>query len=163
REKPQPALRVGRGVGPGRRALPAARAGRGRTAIGGMPAAQVRAPRSRGRCRRGTGPSGAAGRDALDRHRHGAGAARPAPAPAARPQLERGVALCRVELGPDDPRTVDARNSLVLLMLLEGRHAEAIPEAEETLAARRRALGDDAPPTLASWNNLAAALAGAGQ
>jgi hypothetical protein len=66
-------------------------------------------------------------------------------------------------LGPDDPDTMSARNSLAAAYHAAGRTAEAIPLVQHTLAIRERLLGADHPSTLASRNNLASAYRAIGQ
>jgi RNA polymerase sigma factor (sigma-70 family) len=66
-------------------------------------------------------------------------------------------------VGPDDPATLNSRNSLAAAYLAAGQAAEAIPLFEQTLAIRQRLLGPDHPDTLTSQNNLAAAYQDAGQ
>ena len=59
-------------------------------------------------------------------------------------------------LGPDDPDTLNARNSLAAVYQAAGRPAEAIPLFEQTLVSLERLLGPDDPDTLTAQNNLAA-------
>ena len=66
-------------------------------------------------------------------------------------------------LGPEDPDTLNAWNSLAAAYLATGRPADAIPLFERTLAGRQRLLGPDDPDTLTSQNNLAAAYQDAGR
>ena len=66
-------------------------------------------------------------------------------------------------LGPDDPDTLNSRNSLAAAYLAAGRTAQAIPLFEQILAVRQRLLGPGHPDTLTSQNNLAAAYQDAGR
>jgi RNA polymerase sigma factor (sigma-70 family) len=66
-------------------------------------------------------------------------------------------------LGPDDPDTLNSRNSLAAAYLAAGHAAEAIPLFEQTLTLRQRLLGPHDPETLNSRNNLAAAYQDAGR
>ena len=66
-------------------------------------------------------------------------------------------------LGPDDPDTLNAFNSLAAAYLAAGRVADAIPLFEQTLIARQMQLGPDDPDTLTSQNNLASAYQDAGR
>jgi len=66
-------------------------------------------------------------------------------------------------LGPDDPDTLSARNSLAAAYLAAGRTAQAIPLFEQTLAIQQGLLGPHDPETLTSRNNLAAAYQDAGR
>ncbi len=66
-------------------------------------------------------------------------------------------------LGPGDPDTLNARNSLAAAYLAADRVADAIPLFEQTLAVLQRQLGPDHPDTLISQNNLASAYQDAGR
>ena len=60
--------------------------------------------------------------------------------------------------GPDNPRTLTAANTLAVILAETGRYAEARDLGEDTLARRRRLLGEDHPDTLTSARNLAIAI-----
>jgi len=77
--------------------------------------------------------------------------------------LRRAVELRERELGPDDPATLDSRNSLGVLLAQAGRYGEAIALHEETLKRRKATLGVDHRDTLTSMNGLATAYSEAGQ
>ncbi|MBV9206616.1 MAG: tetratricopeptide repeat protein, partial [Actinobacteria bacterium] len=66
-------------------------------------------------------------------------------------------------LGPDDPDTMNARNSLAAAYQAAGQTEPAVRLFEQTLVGRERVLGPDHPDTLTSQNNLAAAYQDAGQ
>jgi len=66
-------------------------------------------------------------------------------------------------LGPDDPDTLNSRNSLAAAYLAADRVADAIPLFEQTLAVLQCQLGPDDPDTLTSQNNLASAYQDAGR
>ncbi len=66
-------------------------------------------------------------------------------------------------LGPDNPGTLNARNSLAAAYQAAGSAAEAIALFERTLVGRQRLLGADHPDTLTSQNNLAASYQAAGR
>ncbi len=66
-------------------------------------------------------------------------------------------------LGPEHPGTLTSRSNLAAAYQEAGRHAEAIPLHEKTLAARERVLGPEHPDTLLSRNNLASAYRQAGR
>jgi len=66
-------------------------------------------------------------------------------------------------LGPDDPDTLSARNSLAHAYRQTGRVADAVPLLERNLESGERLLGPDYPRTLASRNNLATAYRALGR
>jgi RNA polymerase sigma factor (sigma-70 family) len=66
-------------------------------------------------------------------------------------------------LGPGDPDTLNARNSLAAAYLAAGRVTDAIPLFEQTLTVFQRQLGPDHPDTLTAQNNLASAYQDAGR
>ena len=70
-------------------------------------------------------------------------------------ELERGTQLFDAELGPDHPKTLDARHSLAEAYHAAGRTAQAIPIHEATLKARESQLGPDHNDTLISRASLA--------
>jgi serine/threonine protein kinase len=75
---------------------------------------------------------------------------------AAEKQLRRAVELRERVLGPNDPSTLQSRNSLAVVVYDQRRFDEGIAIAEETLARRKAAFGADNDYTLASMTNLAA-------
>ena len=77
--------------------------------------------------------------------------------------LRRAVELREQELGPDDPATLESRNSLGVLLSQTGRSGEAIALHKETLEKFKAKLGSDDPHTLKSMNNLATAYSESGQ
>jgi eukaryotic-like serine/threonine-protein kinase len=70
-------------------------------------------------------------------------------------ELERGTQLFEAQLGPNHPKTLDARNSLAEAYHAAGRTAQAIPVHEATLKARESQLGPDHADTLTSRASLA--------
>jgi eukaryotic-like serine/threonine-protein kinase len=70
-------------------------------------------------------------------------------------ELERGTQLFEAQLGPDHPKTLDARHSLAEAYYVAGRTAQAIPLLEATLKARESQLGPDHNDTLISRASLA--------
>jgi tetratricopeptide (TPR) repeat protein/tRNA A-37 threonylcarbamoyl transferase component Bud32 len=76
----------------------------------------------------------------------------------ARPQLEKTVALHRKSLGPDHSDTLKATNELGMLLLDQGKPAEAEPLLRQNLETRRRLLGPEHAETLTTLNNLALLL-----
>ncbi|MFG3101659.1 tetratricopeptide repeat protein [Streptomyces sp. NPDC048182] len=64
--------------------------------------------------------------------------------------------------GPDDPRTLTARNNLACVYQAGANLNDAIALHEQNLADRTRVLGEDHPHTLTSRDNLARAYAEAG-
>ena len=70
---------------------------------------------------------------------------------------EQTLADCELELGPEHPDTLAARNNLALAYQTAGRTDEAIVLHEQALADRERVLGPDHPGTLNSRSNLAVA------
>jgi RNA polymerase sigma factor (sigma-70 family) len=66
-------------------------------------------------------------------------------------------------LGPGDPDTLNARNSLAAAYLAADRVADAIALFERTLAVLQHQLGPDDLDTLTSQNNLASAYQDAGR
>jgi serine/threonine protein kinase/Tfp pilus assembly protein PilF len=61
-------------------------------------------------------------------------------------------------LGPEHPETLRSRNDLGVVLLDEGRFADAEKSYRETLEIRRRVLGPEHPDTLQSMNNLGIVL-----
>jgi eukaryotic-like serine/threonine-protein kinase len=70
-------------------------------------------------------------------------------------ELERCTRLFEAELGPDHPKTLDARHSLGEAYHAAGRTAQAIPVHEATLKARESQLGLNHNDTLISRASLA--------
>jgi hypothetical protein len=66
-------------------------------------------------------------------------------------------------LGPDDPGTLDAANIVAIIVWETVRYGEARELDEDTLARRRRVLGEDHPATQRSARNLAEDLRALGQ
>ena len=66
-------------------------------------------------------------------------------------------------LGPDDPGTLNSRNSLAAAYRAAGRADDAIQLFQQTLVSRVRLLGPEHPDTQISQNNLAAAYHDAGR
>jgi serine/threonine protein kinase len=77
--------------------------------------------------------------------------------------LRRAVELREQWLGPDDPGTLDSRNSLGVLLTQTGRHAEAIASLEETLKKSKVTLGPDDKGTIQYMKNLGDAYVDAGK
>ncbi|MFO0887852.1 MAG: serine/threonine-protein kinase [Isosphaeraceae bacterium] len=77
--------------------------------------------------------------------------------------LRRAVELREKELGPEDPATLDSRNSLGVLLGQMGRVHEAIELHQQTLKIQQSRLGNDHRDTLISMHNLAGAYQDAGQ
>ena len=69
-------------------------------------------------------------------------------------QLEVLAALQR-KLGADHPDTLATAGNLALILLDQGKYAEAEKMQREVLAAQERHLGADHPYTLATAGNLA--------
>jgi tetratricopeptide (TPR) repeat protein len=65
------------------------------------------------------------------------------------------LALMKVKLGPDHPRTLGSMHNLANSYSALGRHADALRLREQTLTLRRTRLGPDHPDTLMSMGNLA--------
>jgi serine/threonine protein kinase/tetratricopeptide (TPR) repeat protein len=70
-------------------------------------------------------------------------------------QLEKGVQLRSVKLGPDHLDTLSGMNDLAVTYGAAGRRADALPLLEKTLNLRRTKLGADHLDTLTSMGNLA--------
>jgi serine/threonine protein kinase/tetratricopeptide (TPR) repeat protein len=70
-------------------------------------------------------------------------------------ELERGTQLFEAQLGPDHPRTLEAKNSLAEAYHAAGRTADALRLHEATLKTRESQLGPDQPDTLLSRASLA--------
>lgn len=84
--------------------------------------------------------------------------------PEAEKHLRRALALRRDHLGPDDPKTLTAQETLAdFLNLGPEQFAEAEPLARESWAARTRILGPDHRDTLTSLDTYATSLIGLGQ
>ena len=83
--------------------------------------------------------------------------------PQAALSLSDAVDLLDETLGPDDPRTLAARNNLAHAYESAGRLDQAIDLFERTLDDSKRVLGPDDPHTLISRNNLALAYESAGR
>jgi serine/threonine protein kinase/Tfp pilus assembly protein PilF len=81
----------------------------------------------------------------------------------ARPQFERALALCREHLGPEDPETLEALQSLASTLHEQGKLGEAEALFRQALEARRRVLGPEHADTFAVVNNLALVLQDEGQ
>ena len=76
--------------------------------------------------------------------------------------LRRAVELREQELGPDDPQTLDSRNSLGVALMYLGRAAEALELHIETQRRFLATLGEDHQETLMNMSNLAEAYRKAG-
>src|SRR5437016_2277783 len=68
--------------------------------------------------------------------------------------LERALATCEKELGPDHPDTARSLNNLALLLHDRGELAAARGLFERALTIRERVLGPDHPHTAASRRAL---------
>ena len=73
--------------------------------------------------------------------------------------LRRALAIRRERLGPDDPDTLKAVNSLAEVLDYAGKRSESAELFRQNLADRRRILGPDDPDTLQSLDNWAWSLA----
>lgn len=73
------------------------------------------------------------------------------------------IADCARALGPDNPDTLKAHNSLAGAYRAVGRIADAIPPLRQVLEVREQLLGAEHPSTLASRNNLASAYRAIGR
>ncbi|MEZ5966872.1 MAG: serine/threonine-protein kinase [Planctomycetota bacterium] len=76
--------------------------------------------------------------------------------------FERTIAAYRAR-GADDFMLYETLNALAMLYMATERAAEAIPLLEESVAGRRRTMGENNPRTLSTLNNLARAHARLGQ
>ncbi|WP_067694065.1 FxSxx-COOH system tetratricopeptide repeat protein [Nocardia jejuensis] len=76
---------------------------------------------------------------------------------------ERALASCERIFGPEQPRTLTARNDLAHTYQAAGRLDEATILLEQNLADRERILGVEHPHTLTSRNNLAYTYGAAGR
>ncbi|MEO8277775.1 MAG: serine/threonine-protein kinase, partial [Thermoanaerobaculia bacterium] len=65
-------------------------------------------------------------------------------------------------LGPDHPDTVGARRNLAILLAINGREREALPEFQAVLASRERRFGPDHPAVAESLFDVANARRGTG-
>jgi tetratricopeptide (TPR) repeat protein len=83
--------------------------------------------------------------------------------PAALPLFERLHHRCLSRGGVDDPKTLEAARLLAQILWALGEYQEARTLDEDTLARRRRVLGEDHPDTLSSASNLAVDLYGLGE
>ena len=83
--------------------------------------------------------------------------------PQAALSLSDAVDLLTRTLGPDHPRTLDARGGLAHAYQVAGRINEAVPLFERNLADSERVLGADHLDTLVSRGNLASAYWSAGR
>ena len=79
-------------------------------------------------------------------------------AEAAGPHLERAIELFTQQFGPDDARTLEARQHQAEFLSRTGRSAEAIPMLEQVVKSREKLLGSDAHARFESLNALAWAL-----
>ena len=70
--------------------------------------------------------------------------------------LARSVNLFAEHLGPEEPRTLEARANLGESLISQGRYDEAETIIQEVWEAQRRRLGPEDPDTLLALNNLAA-------
>jgi tetratricopeptide (TPR) repeat protein/transcriptional regulator with XRE-family HTH domain len=77
---------------------------------------------------------------------------------AARHALEQALAIRGAVLGPDDPDTAACLTDLGMVLIDEGRAAEAQGRLEAALAIRERALGPEHPDTAATLHGLGLAL-----
>jgi eukaryotic-like serine/threonine-protein kinase len=77
--------------------------------------------------------------------------------------LERSLALCRRELGPDHRDTLAIMNDLAVAYWDAGKLDLALPLFEETLKLSKAKFGPEHPVTLASMNSLATAYQDAGK
>jgi eukaryotic-like serine/threonine-protein kinase len=71
--------------------------------------------------------------------------------------LPQGVAALEIHrrlLGDDHPTTLGSINDLAVMLMSQGKLAEAEPLYREALERKRRVLGEDHPDTLVSINNL---------
>jgi CHAT domain-containing protein/tetratricopeptide (TPR) repeat protein len=71
--------------------------------------------------------------------------------------------ITREFLGPEHLATMNALNSVGLILSKMGRHAEALRYHEEGLAIRKKVLGPEHPGTAVALNNLAVLLYGMGR
>jgi serine/threonine protein kinase/tetratricopeptide (TPR) repeat protein len=77
--------------------------------------------------------------------------------------LRRAVRLCEQELGPDDPATLNARDSLGNVLTQMGHSADAIALHEGRLKQLRATLGPEHSAVLQSMHNLARSYQEAGR
>jgi serine/threonine protein kinase len=75
---------------------------------------------------------------------------------------ERALESRRNLLGPEDPKTLESRNQLGLILYREGRDRDAEKFIRTTIDIETRRLGPEAPLTLASKDDLAILLAQTG-
>ena len=73
----------------------------------------------------------------------------------AEPLLREGLATSEELFGPEDPRTLEARQRLAAVLFSQGEFGEAKTMQEGILAARRTLLGDRDPATLETMAELA--------
>ena len=73
-------------------------------------------------------------------------------------QFARALELDRQVLGPDDPQTLESQQHLGRLRRVQGRYEEARTVYEDTLARRRRVLGEHHADTAGAINDLAVVL-----
>jgi serine/threonine protein kinase/tetratricopeptide (TPR) repeat protein len=82
---------------------------------------------------------------------------------AAERHLRRALELRDRALGPDDPLTLDSRNSLAVTLDQAGSPGAAIELHQQILDASRRTLGPDHLDTLTAMSNLGACYNNAGE
>jgi eukaryotic-like serine/threonine-protein kinase len=81
---------------------------------------------------------------------------------AAQPLLERAIDAGRRANGPGNPDVLRCQDELGLLLIQEGRLADATKMLQETLATAQRALGPENPVTLETMSDVAYTLVLAG-
>jgi len=80
-----------------------------------------------------------------------------------KPMVERALQLQRQVLGPENPETLRSESYLAVLLLVEGKTADAVKLQRETLSIQRRVLGPEHADTLTTMARLGAALAFGGE
>ncbi len=69
--------------------------------------------------------------------------------------IQRALAICERQLGPEHPDCASSLNNLAVLYRTLGKYAQAEPLYQRALAIREQQLGADHPKTALSLNNLA--------
>jgi tetratricopeptide (TPR) repeat protein len=73
----------------------------------------------------------------------------------AEPLLQRALAICIQQLGPEHPLTATCLNNLAGLYQVQGKYEPVEPLFQQALAIREMQLGPEHPLTATCLNNLA--------